>query len=114
MKNILRFSIMMFCLFSGASQLHTQWVQTNGPNGANITCLAAIGTDIFAGTNGNGVFRSTNNGTSWTAVINGDTLNGGIGAMAVIGTKLFVGLNGGGMVSSVFIFRPTMEQAGVG
>lgn len=44
-----------------------QWVQTNGPCGGFVSCFAISGTNLFAGTNG-GVFLSTNNGTSWTAV----------------------------------------------
>jgi hypothetical protein len=40
-------------------------VQTAGPNGATLTCLTTMGTKIFAGTNGNGVFVSINNGRSW-------------------------------------------------
>ena len=34
-----------------------QWVQTNGPYGGEIACLAVSGTNIFAG-NLSGVFRS--------------------------------------------------------
>jgi hypothetical protein len=49
-----------------------QWVSANGPNGGNIRCLAVSGGNIFAGTDG-GVYLSTNNGTSWTAVNSGLT-----------------------------------------
>jgi photosystem II stability/assembly factor-like uncharacterized protein len=44
------------------------WQQTNGPLGGWVYCYSinAQG-DIFAGTLGNGIFRSTNNGESWEA-----------------------------------------------
>jgi hypothetical protein len=50
-----------------------QWVQTNGPGGGSIRCFAvssqeAGGTNIAAGTYGDGAFVSTNNGASWTEV----------------------------------------------
>jgi len=45
---------------------------------------------VFAGTQGSGVFRSTNNGANWTAVNNGLTgLN--VRALALSGTYLFAG-----------------------
>ena len=46
-----------------------QWIQTNGPNGCQVNCLAVCGTNLFAGTtSGGGIFLSTNNGTNWTPV----------------------------------------------
>ena len=92
MKDIFRFMIVTSCLFSSANISRAQWVQTNGPNGAEITCLATIGTNIFAGTSMGGVFISTDNGTTWSGT--NDSPFPGIGALAVIGTTLFAGLNG--------------------
>ena len=48
------------------------WVQTNGPYGGEIlTLYAAPKGVLFAGTEGAGVFRSTNRGDSWTPVNTG-------------------------------------------
>jgi hypothetical protein len=47
-----------------------QWVQTNGPNGADIRRVARSGPNLFAGTY-KGVFLSTDNGTNWTEVNSG-------------------------------------------
>ena len=49
------------------------WQQTNGPYGGRIQSLAINNSNgyIFAGTAGGGVFRSMDNGNSWTAVNNG-------------------------------------------
>ncbi|MCK7528688.1 MAG: hypothetical protein MZV64_69590 [Ignavibacteriales bacterium] len=46
-----------------------------------------------------GVFLSTNNGTSWTAVNTGLT-NTNVRALAVSGTNLFAGTDGGGVFLS--------------
>jgi hypothetical protein len=34
-----------------------QWVQTNGPYGGPVSCFAISGTNLFAGTEGGGVWR---------------------------------------------------------
>jgi hypothetical protein len=46
------------------------WQQTNGPSGGNIRSLAINNSNgyIFTGTLGGGVFRSMDNGDSWTTV----------------------------------------------
>jgi hypothetical protein len=62
-----------------------------------VTALAVSGTNLFAGTDGgSGVFRSTNNGTNWTAVNTGltDTY---VYALASIGTYLFAGAGNTGV-----------------
>jgi hypothetical protein len=73
----------------------------------SIQCLAVSGTNLFAGTSERGVFLSTNNGSSWTAVSEGlprlayDTTNySSIQCLAVSGTNLFAGTSGGGVFLS--------------
>ena len=41
------------------------WVGTNGPQGGDVIALAANGTEVFAGTQGGGVFRSADSGDTW-------------------------------------------------
>ncbi|MDE0484681.1 MAG: sigma-70 family RNA polymerase sigma factor [Candidatus Poribacteria bacterium] len=49
-----------------------QWGQTNGPYGGYIGQLFATSEGIlFAGTDGAGIFRSTDGGESWTPVLTG-------------------------------------------
>jgi photosystem II stability/assembly factor-like uncharacterized protein len=79
--------------------LHAQWVRTNGPYGGRITDLVASGATLFVGTLGGGVFRSTDNGTSWTEASNGLT-DFDVYVLAVSGTTLFAGFEEG-------IFRST-------
>ena len=75
----------------------TQWVKTNSPWIGTINSLAASGTNLFAGCRG--VFLSTNNGTSWTAVDSGLT-DSSVQSLAVSGTNLFAGTYYGGVFLS--------------
>ncbi len=84
------------------SHTSAQWLQTNGPYGAQVTCFATSGSDIFAGTFG--VFLSTDNGIGWKAVNAGLRLpqyggsawhNGDVTALAFCGTNLLAGFDNG-------------------
>ena len=74
--------------------------------GAPIVTLAAVGTNVFAGTGvkvldvGEGVYLSSNNGTSWTAVSNGLT-NTYVDAFAVNESNFFAGTAGGGVFLTI-------------
>ena len=100
-------------LFLWQTESRTQWIRTNGPNGtdaSNIRCIAVSPSaggsspNLFAGTDG-GVFLSTNDGASWTAVNTGLT-NPPVRCFAVSpatsgsGTALFAGTAGGGVFLS--------------
>jgi hypothetical protein len=87
----------LLVLFAHAAR--AQWVQTNGPGGGNIWALAISGSNIFAGTAGGGVFLSTDNGTSWTAVNSGLTDNT-VWSLAVNGKNIFAGTLGRGVFLS--------------
>ncbi|MFA6472089.1 MAG: regulator, partial [Candidatus Latescibacterota bacterium] len=75
-------------------EAQTGWVQTNGPYGARIMCFAVSGTNIFAGNYNGGVFLSTNNGASWTAVNTGLIITP-VYSLAVSGMNIFAGTNDG-------------------
>ncbi|MBK9334994.1 MAG: hypothetical protein IPM96_21975 [Ignavibacteria bacterium] len=57
--------------------------------------MVVCGTNLFAGTLG-GVFLTTNNGTSWTAVNNGLT-NNSIYSLTVSNMNLYAGTDGDGV-----------------
>jgi uncharacterized protein (TIGR03437 family) len=66
------------------------WAQTSGPEGGNILVFAVKGKAILAGTQGGGVFRTTDNGSNWTQVNNGLSTSV-VYALATSGTTLFAG-----------------------
>ncbi|MBS1516581.1 MAG: T9SS type A sorting domain-containing protein [Bacteroidetes bacterium] len=73
-----------------------QWLtSSNGITGSvNITSLTGLGANIFAGSSGEGVYLSSNNGTSWAAVNNGLTQLA-VSALAFSGSTLFAGTQDG-------------------
>ncbi len=81
----------------------SQWSPANGPYGGFVSAIgvnpnAVGGPAIFVGTLGGGIFRSTNNGASWTSVSNGLTFFGSYAAtnaFAVRGTSTFAGTTSG-------------------
>src|SRR5262245_48366772 len=73
-----------------------RWRQTSGPEGAAVVSLLSDGPNLFAGTSAGGVFRSANQGESWTA-INTGLIGARIDSLAAVGTNIFAGTAGGGV-----------------
>lgn len=96
MKNSLHLLVMFLSLMTTTSLLHAQWTETDGPDDDNITCFAVSGTNLFAGTSGMGVIRSTDNGASWKEVSQGIS-NTPVNALLMNGTNLFAGTSGDGI-----------------
>ena len=86
----LALAIVLLCPFASA-----QWTKTNGPYGGNVSCFAVSDTNVFAGTGWNGIYLSTNNGTSWTAVDSGLPQYTRVNALVASGTKIFAGTDSG-------------------
>ena len=74
----------------------TSWteVSTGFATTTTINTLAAIGSNIFVGTDA-GVFHTTDNGLTWPEVDNGLT-NKNVNALVAIGSNLFAGTEGNG------------------
>ncbi len=91
--------IVSVTIVSLSSGLDAQWVQTHGPYAGDNTGLAVLGSILFVGTYGGGVFLSTDNGTSWITVNTGlnDT---DVFALALSGTNLVAGTDRGGVFLS--------------
>jgi len=97
MKHLFSFFAVITLL--GAQSLLAQWIQTNGPYDDNVRCFAVSDSNLFAGTQYYGVYRSTNNGTSWIRVNNGlKRLD--VQALAVSGSNVFAGTYGDGVFLS--------------
>ena len=90
MKKLILFStlITFFFLLSTFYCL-AQWMPTSVYY-PTVGSFAVKGDTIFAGTDGNGVYRSSNNGSSWVAVDTGLTSND-VHALAIKGDTLFAG-----------------------
>jgi hypothetical protein len=76
-----------------------QWVQTSGPNGGKVQCLAVIESTLFAATSDSGIYRSTNNGGDWDRLVTG-LQNSYVNCFASIGTNVFAGTMSQGVVRS--------------
>jgi len=75
----------------------SQWVQCNGIWGGSIIYSLVSGNYIFAGTNGNGVYISSNNGQNWTQT---SLNNHFISSLAISGNTVVAGLLDGGVYIS--------------
>lgn len=88
-----------FIFFLITTHLQSQWIQSSGPGGGIITAFAVSSSTLFAGTATGGVYRSTNNGDSWTFSSAGLT-NMRITSLVVSNEKLFAGTSGSGVFYS--------------
>ena len=50
MRKYVIIPLLLVVLLSSSNQLMAQWVQTNGPEGGEISCIASIDTSLFVGT----------------------------------------------------------------
>jgi photosystem II stability/assembly factor-like uncharacterized protein len=71
------------------------WTQANeGLTNLSIRAIVMAGEALFAGTQGGGVFLSTDNGDSWTPVNTG-LISTTVRSLTVKGRNLFAGTDGG-------------------
>jgi photosystem II stability/assembly factor-like uncharacterized protein len=94
-KKIVLFCSLVVFYFCASPFLIAQWKQCNGPYGGIIKSLAVINkSTLLAGTQGGGMFRSTNKGETWIAGSLGQPHSEGlmnlmgINAIAVSGTTI--------------------------
>src|SRR5674476_411679 len=87
--------VLLFIIISNIN-LHAQWIQTNGPYGGDIGCFAVIGTKLYAGTEGNDLFLTTDMGVSWNRVNLGidDHNSSNIYSLAISGSNIYAGMDG--------------------
>jgi hypothetical protein len=80
----------------------TSWKPTSSPIeqvAGDVVTMAVEGTNLFAGTSGNGIFFSTDLGANWTPVNSGLTTIT-VHALSVSGTNIFAATNGGVFLST--------------
>ncbi len=90
--------VLILCLLFIAKPLSSQWSQA-GLDGNYIRTVTFSGANIFVGTSGDGMFHSTNNGSSWSVMSSGLT---GVEfpAFALSGSNLYAGSEGNGVFLS--------------
>ncbi len=87
-------------LFVSAFSTSAQWIKTSANCVSAVECLASNGSTIFAGTLGNGIYRSTNNGLTWAAANTGLSTGFPIYSIAVSGSNIFAASFGSGVYLS--------------
>src|SRR5439155_11015016 len=98
-------AVLVWLGLAGSASAGVNTWTTTGPAGGRVQSLAVdpvTTTIIYAGTDGGGIFRSTNGGASWTA-INAGLSNSSVSALAVSfasPTTLYAGTDGGGVFKS--------------
>jgi len=75
-----------------------QWLQTS-LDSTNVNCITLSGNNIYIGTDGNGVYYSSNDGNNWFSASTG-LANLYIKALAINGNNIFAGTNTGVYLSS--------------
>lgn len=96
MTKKLLFSIALLLFFK--LSIFAQW-QAVGPYGGIVRCFDTVGTTVFIGTDGAGVLKSTNGGSSWTGSSTG-IANLQIYGLAHSGATMVAGTYGGGVFKS--------------
>lgn len=94
----LSFLLLHLALFSSVASFG-QWQATSGPVGSSPKALVSLGTNLFAGLDLSSLYRSPDNGNSWTILSNGLTYND-YNALIVSGSNVYAGTHGGGVFLS--------------
>ena len=89
--------ILLLIIFSGES--YAQWQRTNLPDGVRVNTIKIRDPFIFAGTDGEGIFISTDDGENWTSSNKGlqDTI---IHTVMILGNSILAGTETGVSVST--------------
>lgn len=111
-------AIVFFCIFIPVVNLYAQWKEIKSLHGQMITCFAATSTKIFAGTDSNRIFSSSDNGNTWFVTFPGiidwgyvtmTSFKDTIVQVSKNGT-VFVSKNNGEIWDYVGIFKPYINS----
>ena len=92
--------IYLVIVFALTSALNAQWLPSNGPYGGNVKCFFSPSSVLYAGTDGNNVMMSVNNGITWTSASSVGLTNSVINCFIQRGANYFLGTNGGVFLST--------------
>ncbi|MBI3195787.1 MAG: hypothetical protein HYZ34_15170 [Ignavibacteriae bacterium] len=95
------YTILLTCLFLIllTDVGYSQWESANGPNGGSISCFAFADSNLYAGTYGNGVFRSTDKGEHWRQ-INSGISNRRVSSITAKDSLVYIGARSSGFFRS--------------
>jgi photosystem II stability/assembly factor-like uncharacterized protein len=71
MKNTLCAFYLSFLLLSSLSAQHAPWEKTAGPPGLTVKVIYKANNIVYAGTDAQGIYKSTDGGLNWSAANNG-------------------------------------------
>ncbi len=94
-----RFMVIISFLFVVYGQCSAQWQRTTMPVDVKVNTLAISDSIIFAGTDGEGIFESTDNGEHWNSMNEG-LQNKFIHTIFINGTTMFAGTEAGASIST--------------
>lgn len=92
-------TLLCLLIFLAPSFTFAQWTRTGGPEGISMASLLTVGDTVYAGTETDGVYASTNDGVNWFPMNSGIETQG-IGALAYKSGYLFAGTRGNGVYHS--------------
>ncbi|MFA7359648.1 MAG: T9SS type A sorting domain-containing protein [Candidatus Kapaibacterium sp.] len=92
--------IYLLIILAFTTTLKSQWLPSNGPYGGNVKCFFSPSSVLYAGTEGNNVMMSGNNGITWTNASSVGLTNSVINCYIQRGTNYFLGTNGGVFLST--------------
>ena len=78
---------------------NAQWQKTSCPSGGETLCLAVNDSNIFAGTQDSGIYRSSNYGKTWVKIDTG-LKHSAISSLAIKDSIVFAGTQDSGMFMS--------------
>ncbi len=81
------------------SQSYGQWQRLNFPDSVQVNTLAVVDSNIFAGTDGAGIFLSTDNGKNWESINHG-LQSKVIHKIFLDGITIFAGTDSGAYIST--------------
>src|SRR4051812_9192871 len=79
---------------------NAEWIQSNGPTGANASAFVEFESLIFAGSRNNGVYVSNNDGLTWSESSTGFRINSATNCLAKGAGMLYAGTDNGAYYSS--------------